>query len=444
MDLRGNYRVQWMSVARDKCSMGALTTLTLALTLGCGAQVSTPNESEQFLSDRAYRRRELELSLVNAGDGYAQLRLAHYATGTASDWDRLPEWNPETAAVSAEFLETGSAESNAAPTALDLPDPNDEDALRAFGKLAFSRFPVQLAPYLSVTLGSPAAAARYGLWVDETRGVGGLVRARLADGSLALALTCSSCHAARTTSGVEDGLPNTALDLGAAIVAAPGSALEPEIAAHFAAWGPGRLDVTTSTGLEPARIADLRATRFQTNLQQDATLSMRGETTLAIRIETLLITSSGQVVRPPRVVALALAAYVDSLSNALPSSTSADAAAPLGERIFEATCASCHSSATLSGPAVPLELIGTDETLGLSSERGTGMYRVPSLHGVGTRGPLLHDGSLPSLAAMFDPARETSAFAQRLHGTGAVKGHRFGLDLSEADRVALIGYLSLL
>ncbi|HEY1533517.1 MAG TPA: c-type cytochrome [Polyangiaceae bacterium] len=428
----------------SRASLRISLLLALALTLGCTAQVSAPNESEPFLSDRAYRRHELELSLVNPSDGYARVRLAHYATGTASDWDQLPEWNPETALVSAEFLATGSADSNAAPSALELPDASDEDALRAFGKLAFSRFPAQLAPYLSVALSSPAAATGYGLWVDEARGVGGLVQTRLANGSMALALTCSSCHAARTTRGVEDGFPNAALDLGAAIVAAPGSTLAPETAAHFAAWGPGRLDVTTSSGLEPARIADLRATRFQTNLQQDATLSMRGETTLAIRIETLLITSSGQVVRPARVVALALAAYVDSLSEALPSDAAAAAAAPPGARIFEATCASCHSSPTLSGPAVPLELIGTDETLGLSSERGTGMYRVPSLHGVATRGPLLHDGSLPSLAAMFDPARETSAFAQRLHGTGAVPGHRFGLDLSEAERAALVAYLGLL
>ena len=430
-----------MSVVRHTRS--ALTFASV-LTFGCTAQPSTPSESEQFLSDRAYRRRELELSLVNPNDGYAQLRLAHYATGTASDWDNLPEWNPETELVSSEFIASGNAISNAAPAALELPDLNDEHALLAFGKRAFSRFPAQLAPYLSVALGSPTAAAEYGLWVDDTRGVGGLVRARVADGSTALAFTCSSCHAARTTEGVTDGSPNAALNLGAAIVAAAGGTLDPETAAHFAAWGSGRLDVTTSTGLEPARFADLRAARFQTNLQQDATLSMRGQTTLAIRIETLLITSSGQVVRPPRVVALALAAYINSLSEALPSVATAEVTAPLGARIFAANCTSCHSQPTLSGLAIPLATIGTDETLGLSSERGTGMYRVPSLHGVGTRGPLLHDGSLPSLATMFDPARETSAFAQRLHGTGAVNGHRFGLDLPEADRVALIEYLSLL
>jgi hypothetical protein len=72
------------------------------------------------------------------------------------------------------------------------------------------------------------------------------------------------------------------------------------------------------------------------------------------------------------------------------------------------------------------------------------MYRVPSLHGVGSRGPLLHDATLPSLDAMFDPARTTPGFTARLHGTGAVPGHPFGLDMSDADRSALVAYLQAL
>jgi len=93
---------------------------------------------------------------------------------------------------------------------------------------------------------------------------------------------------------------------------------------------------------------------------------------------------------------------------------------------------------------VPLSIIGTDPTLGLSLSRGTGTYRVPSLHGVGARGPLLHDGTVPSVAALFEPARLTPSFKQRLHGPGAVPGHAFGLDLSSADRAALVSYLEAL
>ena len=414
--------------------------VTWLLTVGCAAPASHATLGQQYLSDRAYRRHELEAALVNPNDGYAQLRLTHYATGLDSDWDNLPEWNPET-----EVVTTEKAGSGAAPARLlELPNPEDEAALRAFGKLAFSRYPAQLAPYLSVALGSPEAAAQYGLWLDEARGVGGLVRVHLADGSLTLALTCSTCHAARAATGVEDGGANAALDLGAAIVAGSARALGAEAAAHFTAWGPGRLDVTTQSGLEPARIADLRAERFQTSLQQDATLLLRSETTLAIRIETLLITSSGQVVRPPRLVALALAAYINSLADALPAVEVAAVASADGARVFSANCSFCHVPPTLSGPAIPLDVVGTDEQLGLSADRGTGTYRVPSLRGVGTRGPLLHDGSLPSLATMFDPAREASTFTERLHGAGPVNGHRFGLDLKQAERTALVDYLSLL
>ena len=45
---------------------------------------------------------------------------------------------------------------------------------------------------------------------------------------------------------------------------------------------------------------------------------------------------------------------------------------------------------------------------------------------------------------MFDPARITSSFTQRLHGAGAVPGHPFGLALSDADRAALVAYLRAL
>ena len=41
-----------------------------------------------------FRRAELVASLVNPANGYSTLRLAHYATADAADWDQLPEWNP--------------------------------------------------------------------------------------------------------------------------------------------------------------------------------------------------------------------------------------------------------------------------------------------------------------------------------------------------------------
>ena len=138
---------------------------------------------------------------------------------------------------------------------------------------------------------------------------------------------------------------------------------------------------------------------------------------------------------------LALAAYVRSLGDGLPAPETAAAASPDGAAVFEASCAECHAAPGFTGAPVALSAIGTDPTLGRSADRGTGTYRVPSLRGVGSRGPLLHDGTLPSIAALLDPARLSPTFAGRLHGTGPVRGHTYGLPLPESDRRALITYL---
>jgi cytochrome c peroxidase len=321
----------------------------------------------------------------------------------------------------------------------------DDPRLVALGREAFGRYPVQLAPHWRVALTSRTAAAHYGLQVDESRGiVGALVRARMADGSGALMVTCATCHAAPHGGSIADGPPNADLDTGAALLDAATDAIDPVVAAAVAAWGPGRLDVTTATGSEPARIPDLRPARWLTYLQQDATVRARDIAALAIRIETLIIVSHNAVTRPPRVVALALAAYLSSLADKLPSIDAAAAASSRGAGLFASRCTGCHRGPGLTGEPVPLTMIGTDPTLGNSADRGTGAYRVASLRGVGTRGPLLHDGTLPSLAAMFDPSRDTSAFAARLHGAGAVSGHPFGLDLDASDRTALLGFLGSL
>jgi cytochrome c5 len=418
--------------------------------VSCAAPAPSPApyDSEAYLNDATYRRAMLEASIVNPDNGYSRLRLAHYATGSPDDWERLPEWNPAVAPIAAAELDSGDT---AQAVVLSNPQSTltlsatssapDDAALIALGRAAFERYPAQLAPYLRVALGSREAAQRYGLWIDPTRGVGGLVRAKMADGSTALAVTCSTCHAAQRPTEIENGPPNSALDLGRAMLDADATDADAD---SIAAWGPGRLDVTTATGTEPARFADLRPVRALTHLHADATLEMHGRTTLAIRIETLIITSHGQALRPPRVIALALAAYIETLADTLPSAAHAEALSPSGVRVFANACASCHIPPSLSGPPVGLAVIGTDPVLGLSAERGTSMYRVPSLHGVGSRGPLLHDASVQSLAALFDPARTTPHFVDGTRGGGAVPGHRYGLELSDADRAALLRYLEAL
>jgi hypothetical protein len=93
--------------------------------------------------------------------------------------------------------------------------------------------------------------------------------------------------------------------------------------------------------------------------------------------------------------------------------------------------------------------LGTDSNLALNSRRGTGYYKIPSLKGVWYRGPFEHNGSVATLEDWFDPRRlrddyVPTGFKGYGSRTRAVKGHRFGLDLAEPDRKALIAFLKTL
>jgi hypothetical protein len=141
-----------------------------------------------------------------------------------------------------------------------------------------------------------------------------------------------------------------------------------------------------------------------------------------------------------------------------------------GERVFANTgCVKCHDPkqgytnnklARAPGFRVPddhpekanilAQSVGTDPTLAMQTRRGTGLYKIPSLKGVWYRGPFEHNGSVSTLEDWFDPKRLADDYVP----TGwkgppdtkvrAVKGHEFGLDLSELDRVALIAFLKTL
>jgi hypothetical protein len=372
------------------------------LFLGCGATTPTV----PYLDDRADRRTALIASLVDPDNGYSQQRLTSYALPSGG-WDALPEWNPNA-------------------FSLDL-DPDDSDAMVALGERAFFNFPVQIVP--------DRIGSAYGTWTDPVRGNGGVVVVHARDTTTTLAVSCATCHAAVFDGNLVPGLANANFDLGRLLVDA-GMVAGSEEAAYLA-WGPGRVDVTTIAGDEPVRIPDLRAVRWLTYLQADADVAQLNLDSLAIRLETLMITSHGETTRPPRLVALALASYVWSLAGSLPAVPPATAG---GATVFASECGGCHIAPSLTGPPVPLDVVGTDPTVGLSAVRGTGSYRVPSLHGVGQRALLLHDGSLPSLPAMFDPARTNGTFTGGVR-PGAVPGHVYGLALSASDRAALISYL---
>lgn len=148
----------------------------------------------------------------------------------------------------------------------------------------------------------------------------------------------------------------------------------------------------------------------------------------------------------------ALAKYVYSLEPP-PSPHPYDERARRGEDVFSsAGCAICHTPPLYTNntliPAPGFEPppehwtrydildaeVGTDPHLALETRRGTGYYKVPSLKGLWYRGALHHNGAVSSLEEWLDPKRLE----------GGVVGHPFGLELSAAERDALIAFLKTL
>jgi hypothetical protein len=139
-----------------------------------------------------------------------------------------------------------------------------------------------------------------------------------------------------------------------------------------------------------------------------------------------------------------------------------------GKAVFEREgCAGCHSGTyytnnklmTAPGFKVPeahvklYEIqegnIGTDAGLALETMRATGYYRVPALNGLWYRGPFSHNGAVPELDQWMSGDRFRKDYFQSGFGglggqQGPVKGHEYGLHLSDQDMVALLGYLRTL
>ena len=290
--------------------MRRLVTALCLAAASCGDEPGA-SEVQRYLTDRAFRRAELVASLTTTDNDYARLRLARYDSADARDWSLRPVWNPPAAPLV-------PAATPLRP--LDLPASTDRASLLSLGEAAFSRYPAMLASTtVEATLRAPGAAARYGFWTSADGHVGGLVRVALADGTVGLAYSCATCHRAPDAEGnAVPGLANGALDLGA-LGADSNPTIPPAEEGRLRRWGPGRVDVTTDDGREPIAIPDLRAVREQSHLQRSGAVRRRSLSALAIRIETLLITSHHEAVRPPREVALGLALYLDSLADSLPA-----------------------------------------------------------------------------------------------------------------------------
>jgi hypothetical protein len=163
----------------------------------------------------------------------------------------------------------------------------------------------------------------------------------------------------------------------------------------------------------------------------------------------------------------ALALYIYSLKPP-PNPNKFDTLAARGQKIFNREgCASCHTAPLYTNnklvPADGFKVtdehlkrydilptpVGTDPDLTMQTRRGTGYYKVPSLRGVWYRSMFGHGGWCATLEDWFDPRRvrddyEPTGFKGYGVKTRAVKGHEFGLELSAADRKALIVFLKTL
>jgi hypothetical protein len=163
----------------------------------------------------------------------------------------------------------------------------------------------------------------------------------------------------------------------------------------------------------------------------------------------------------------ALALYVYSLQPPA-SPYKFDALAEKGQRVFQSeNCVMCHTPPLYTNNKLTLAegfnapedhlkkydilalSAGADSSLALKTRRGTGYYKVPSLKGVWYRGMFGHSGWCATLEDWFDPRRTRDDYVPtgfKPYGmkTYAVKGHPFGLSLSEEERKALIAFLRTL
>jgi len=257
-----------------------------------------------------------------------------------------------------------------------------------------------------------------------------------------------------------------------------------EIASAHAAVPPGVVARFHMNLLNPAQVPDLRGlkdrhyfdhTGFERHrgikdLMRFASLEDGGEVFLyrfGDFVPTGKLPDPGALLRYSDEQLYALAQYLYSLKPP-PNPNKFDKQAAKGEKIFEREgCSGCHTPPLYTNNKLtPAEgfkapedhlkrfeimnvTLGTDPGLAMKTRRGTGYYKVPSLKGVWYRGPFEHSGSVATLEEWFDANRTREDYTPGGYkGYGvekrAVRGHRFGLNLSAEDRKALIAFLKTL
>jgi len=417
----------------------------------------------RFLEDAVFRRAALEASLENPDNDYSRDRLVAYGLADAG-WELLPQWNPRSVPVdSAEQAALGRGEPLALPPATrplwDGEVPKDDAGWLALGRRVFDELPLRADDTVAYAIADPQRAAAFGLDAADDGSYPGVVVFEDVDGRDRVGITCAVCHAALHDGRPWPGLARRRLDLGAMRLAyhdATGEPLARELADRMRRWGPGRADITGDDDEDPVAIPDLWRLLELAALTQAGTLRLGGArigdqaarrdndlVVLAIRQETQIIQANGERSRPPRVLAWALARFVAELEpppRVPPSATDVRE----GLAVFKRECRRCHHGAAYSGAPIAADTIGTHPALARSRARGTGKLRPAPLVAVAAAAPYFHDGSVPSLEDVLDPARLRPEYARGVHGPGPHPGHAFGTALPESDRAALLAYLATL
>ncbi len=420
----------------------------------CGTERVEPEAAtvrDRYLADPAFRRGVVEASLTNHENTYSRDRLSRYGHDDRG-WEALPVWNPRTVALTnahVEALRRGESLDIGEPATIwDEGMPSSDAAWRELGERVFSRWPLRADEFLEHALRDDAFARKNGLRPAQDGTWPGLVAFRDVDGRSRVGFTCGLCHSSVGEDGVAvAGAARRDLDYGTIRLAyydATGAPLERELGERMRRWGPGRADITGDDDEDPVAIPDLWQLHALENFTQAGTLRVDAEAApalavLAIRQETQMIQANRERIRPPRELAWALATYLWDLQ---PPTRSHDEAPARGQELFVEHCARCHSGRSGSGPLVAVERVGTDRALADSEARGTGMFRPAPLVAVRDAAPYFHDGSVPTLADVLDPARLRADYARGVRGSGPIPGHAFGTQLPQADRTAILAYLA--
>jgi len=422
----------------------------LAFALACNPIPEDLSDNpESYINSAPYRRGILERDLRETSSAYAQDRLNSYGRD-GLPWDLLPEWDPPSRPVrpadlevfvAGDFPEWGDeAAEGLAPDLL----PSSQTEWIALGRRVFFEYPLRVDSVSGALVQIEDALNQTG-FIQQDGAFIGLRLLKKNSGDLAVGNTCAQCHGGRDPDGLVTGsLSNKDMDVGATLLLTRGltpGQLPPELESTAVGdldrLGAGRGDVQSDGVFNPFAFPDLGGIADMPSLHNNANWTQGGVATMAVRCETLFITSSGRRHRIPRVLAWALAEYYHSLPPPPPGLSGDDVPeeAARGAEVFtEEGCDGCHIPPHYSSSEpIPASQVGTDSAATDSRVRGTGLYRVPSLRGVAWTAPYLHHGVVLTLEDMLDPARLDED-----------PGHEFGQELEPSDKEALIAFLGTL